>query len=160
MRIIICISLMAAITIAAHAGQSENIPESVTAIFKAKRLDKQYDFSFHMNPFYLRGDFNGDGKPDIAVLVRQTRTGKVGIAIIHSAAKDVHVVGAGTTIGNGGDNFDWMDHWHVRTKGEAGQGQAKTIALKGEALYVSKSEAASALIYWNGSRYVWRQQGD
>jgi hypothetical protein len=25
---------------------------------------------------------------------------------------------------------------------------------------VSKSEAASALIYWNGKRYVWLQQGD
>ena len=28
------------------------------------------------------------------------------------------------------------------------------------ALLVEKSEAASALIYWDGKRYVWSQQGD
>jgi hypothetical protein len=32
--------------------------------------------------------------------------------------------------------------------------------LSGGALLVEKSEAASALIYWNGKRYVWSQQGD
>jgi len=32
--------------------------------------------------------------------------------------------------------------------------------LRGDALLVGKSEAASALIYWNGKRYVWLQQGD
>jgi len=30
----------------------------------------------------------------------------------------------------------------------------------GDALLVSKSETASALIYWNGKRYTWLQQGD
>jgi hypothetical protein len=32
--------------------------------------------------------------------------------------------------------------------------------LRGDALLVGRSEAASALIYWNGKRYVWFQQGD
>jgi hypothetical protein len=32
--------------------------------------------------------------------------------------------------------------------------------LHGDALFVSKNETASALIYWNGKRYVWLQQGD
>ena len=32
--------------------------------------------------------------------------------------------------------------------------------FRSDALLVSKSEAASAVIYWNGKRYVWRQQGD
>ena len=30
----------------------------------------------------------------------------------------------------------------------------------GQARWPCKSEAASALIYWNGKRYVWYQQGD
>jgi hypothetical protein len=30
----------------------------------------------------------------------------------------------------------------------------------GDALLVSKSETASALIYWNDKRYTWFQQGD
>jgi hypothetical protein len=32
--------------------------------------------------------------------------------------------------------------------------------LHRDALLVGKTEAASALIYWNGRRYVWLQQGD
>ena len=32
--------------------------------------------------------------------------------------------------------------------------------MKGDALHVEKSESASALIYWNGRRYLWRQLGD
>ena len=32
--------------------------------------------------------------------------------------------------------------------------------LRGDGLLVGKSEAASSLIYWNGKRYVWFQQGD
>jgi hypothetical protein len=114
-----------------------------------------------MNPFYLRGDFNGDGKADIAVLVKQRSTGKLGIAIINGATDKVTVVGAGNAIGNGGDNFEWMDSWQVYSEGRAAQAaEGRGPKLHGDALLVSKSEAASALIYWNGKRYAWFQHGD
>jgi hypothetical protein len=52
-----------------------------------------------------------------------------------------------------------MDSWEIYSKDRVTKG---TSAPKphGDALLVSKSEAASALIYWNGKRYVWLQQGD
>jgi hypothetical protein len=54
-----------------------------------------------------------------------------------------------------------MDSWEVYSKGRAAQeAEASVPHLRGDALLVSKSEAASALIYWNGKRYVWLQQGD
>jgi hypothetical protein len=113
----------------------------------------QSDLSFRMNPFYLSGDFNGDGKIDIAVLVKQRTTGKLGIAIVHGATDKVTMRGAGVAIGNGGDDFEWMGSWRVYSKDsvarEAGAGGVPH--LHGDALLVSKSEAASALIYWNGS---------
>jgi hypothetical protein len=40
------------------------------------------------------------------------------------------------------------------------EGEMSVPHLRGDALLVEKSEAASALIYWNGKRYVWSQQGD
>lgn len=112
-----------------------------------------------MNPFYLRGDFNGDGKIDVAVLVKQRSTGKVGIAIINGASDKIIILGAGTAIGNGGDDFEWMDSWEIYSKDRMANGTSVT-KLRGDAVLVRKSEAASALIYWNGKRYVWLQEGD
>jgi hypothetical protein len=112
-----------------------------------------------MNPFYLRGDLNGDSKTDVAVLVKQRSTGKLGIAIIHSATDKVIILGAGNSIGNGGDDFEWMDSWEIYSKSRPSS-QTSLPRLHGDALLVGKSEAASALIYWNGKRYVWLQQGD
>ena len=113
-----------------------------------------------MNPFYLRGDFNGDGKIDVADLVKQRSTGKIGIAIINGATNKVTILGAGTAIGNGGDDFEWMDSWEIYSKADRIASGTSVPKLRGDALLVSKSEAASALIYWNGKRYIWRQQGD
>lgn len=141
--------------------QSTALPESATRLFKTG-LDRQYEFSSHLKPSHLSGDFDGDGKPDIAILVKQKSSGKIGIAVCHSSTNRVLFIGAGTEVGNGGDNFDWMDIWNVTPKATAARkvGKATTATLKGDALHVEKSESASALIYWNGRRYRWRQQGD
>jgi hypothetical protein len=143
-------------------AQSDKVPESVARVFKSTALGKLYDFSFHLRPSYLAGDFDGDRKPDIAILVKQKKSGKLGIAVLHSSTNMILVIGAGTEVGNGGDNFDWMDVWNVIPKASAARkvGRAATALLKGDALHVEKSESASALIYWNGKKYVWRQQGD
>ncbi len=144
------------------AAQLHDIPEAVERAIKKGPLVKEYDVSFHANPFYLRGDFNGDGKVDVAVLVKQRSTGKYGIAVIHGGKDKVIILGAGVGIGNGGDDFEWMDSWRVYSKDRTTRGVDETSVprLHGEALLVGKSESASALIYWNGKRYVWLQQGD
>jgi hypothetical protein len=115
-----------------------------------------------MKPSYLEGDFNGDGKMDVAVLVKARSTGKLGIAIVHGTTKKVTILGAGIGIGNGGDDFEWMDSWQVYSKTRAAHASGETSVphLRSDALLVEKSEAASALIHWNGKRYVWSQQGD
>jgi hypothetical protein len=144
------------------AAQLHDIPEAVKRAITNSPIAKDYDVSFHMNPFYLRGDFKGDGKIDLAVLVKQRSSGKLGIAIIHGGMDKVTVFGAGVGIGKGGDDFEWMDSWEVYSRGRVGRGSDETPIphFHGEALLVGKSEAASALIYWNGKRYVWFQQGD
>jgi hypothetical protein len=140
----------------------QDIPQWVVQLFSAKHLDAQYDFVFALNPSYLSADFNGDGKIDVAVLVKQRSTGKLGIAMVHAVINNIVILGAGTPIGNGGDDFSWMDSWQVYSKARAAHAEGETGAplLRGDALLVGKSEAASASIYWNGKRYVWLQQGD
>jgi len=139
-----------------------DVPETIRRVVVNGSLAKNYDVSFQIKPFYLQEDFNGDGKADIAVLVKQRSTGKLGIAIINGVTDKVTVLGAGNAIGNGGDDFEWMDSWEVYSKDratrEAGEGSAPH--LRGDALLVDKSEAASALVYWNSNHYAWFQQGD
>jgi hypothetical protein len=141
------------------AEQLQDVPREVERAIINGRLAKDYELSFHVKPLYLRGDFNGDAKADVAVLVKQHPTGKLGIAIIHGGTDKVTILGAGTPIGNGSDDFEWMDSWKIQAKDHATDGTS-VPKLRGDALLVNKSEAASALIYWNGKRYVWLQQGD
>jgi hypothetical protein len=65
-------------------------------------------------------------------------------------------------IDNGGDDFEWMDSWQVHPKDRVAReaGEPGSPRVRGDTLLVSKNESASALIYWNGKRYVWLQQGD
>jgi hypothetical protein len=135
------------------------IPDLIDGAIANESLAKKYELSYRMNPFYLRGDFNGDSKIDVAALVKERSTGKLGIAIIHGATGKVTILGAGTTIGNGGDDFEWMDSWQIYVRDHATDG-TNVPQFHGDALLVSKSEAASGLIYWNGKRYAWLQRGD
>ena len=113
-----------------------------------KKLSARYELSQKMEPFFCVGDFNGDGKSDVALLIKEKATAKIGIAIVEGGERKIKIIGAGKSFGNGGDDFSWMDTWSVRRSDKLDE------------LYVAKSEAASALIHWDGSKYRWRQEGD
>ena len=82
--------------------QIESIPVWVRNAFTEGEFDKHFEFSFHLDPWYLRGDFNGDGDADIALLIRSISDSSTGIAVCHYGQKDLHILGAGVSIGNGG----------------------------------------------------------
>ena len=129
-----------------------------------------YDLSCTLNPTHLQGDFDGDGKPDYAILVVNKATKKHGIAVVKSSATAVEILGAGGTklrVSSGPDSywlddFDWMDRWHVEPKHKVTEGLGSKVAatMRGDGIVVEKSEAASALVFWNGKRWLWKQMGD
>jgi hypothetical protein len=149
-------------SLSSPSGAIRDVPDAVKKALTNGSTGKEYDLSFRINPSYLEGDFNGDGKMDVAVLVKERSTGKLGIAIVHGTTGKVTILGAGIGIGNGGDDFEWMDSWEVysKTRGAHASGETGVPRLRGDALLVEKSEAASAMIYWNGKRYVWSQRGE
>jgi hypothetical protein len=141
---------------------ASSIPPHVMVAFAKFPLSNKYTFLTHVNPFYVQGDFNGDGKLDAAILIKEKTTGKSGIAIVHGGSTAVRVLGAGRAFGNGGDDFYWLDAWYSYPRGKVGQGaeEGAPPKLVGDAIMVIKTESASALVYWAGSQYRWYQQGD
>lgn len=136
-------------------------PQALEALNKPT-VASQYAISTQLNPFYVQGDFDGDGKLDCAILVRNKASGKLGIAIVHAGKPGVSVLGAGTAFGSGGDDFAWMDAWYVYPRGQVSKGAsgAAPPKLKGDGLMLIKTEASSGLAYWTGAQYKWYQQGD
>lgn len=128
---------------------ASSLPPQVVAAFGRFPDSSKYSFAAHLNPFYLHGDFNGDGKPDTAILVKHKASGKIGVAILHGEG-GISVLGAGRDFGNGGDDWNWMDAWRVERRKDG----------RGDALLVMKTESASGLVEWRGRGYRWRQQGD
>jgi hypothetical protein len=139
-----------------------SLPPALRESFDKSPQAKRYAFTAHINPFYLHGDFDGDGVQDTAVLIKERATGKIGTAIFHGKTNRLVIVGAGRDLGNGSDDFSWLNAWHVFRHGPVRQGAdgKPPPSLRGDALMVIKTESASALIYWDGKRYGWYQQGD
>jgi hypothetical protein len=161
---LITISVFSAGQLKYDRGIDVNLPQGVLKRFESEKFLKSYDLYDKVNPFYLRGDFDGDGVPDYAILVTSRSTKQVGIAIARSGAKKIEVLGAGGVNLQDGSvkDFAWMDVWVVERKHklEANDLDKPIGAMVGEGITVEKSESASALIYWDGKQYRWFQTSD
>ena len=132
-----------------------DLPDAVLACVKTAGAG--YAVGRKVDPPHLRADFDGDGTPDVAVLVTAVSGSRTpqGIAVCLSGTPSAIVLGAGTV-------FHYMKDldftaWHVNVRGapaaRAGVGNRKDA-------FVLEWESASGLVYWNGRRFVWQQQGD
>lgn len=139
----------------------QSLPSWAQAKWAALAGAKGLEASTRLNPFVWRGDFDGDSKPDLVLLVRQKESKKQGIVFLFQGARAPQVLGAGTDFGNGGDDFEWMDTWLVQDRGTSISGAgAKPAKLEADALLVGKEGAASALIFLKAGKAAWLQQGD
>ncbi len=142
-----------------------NFPDDVLTQFSTAAFAQDYSISRRINPFYLRGDFDGDGRPDYAILVTAKKDQSRGIAIWLSSKNKIYVIGAGHPFkfsGEESSDFDFIDDWQVYEKKpvETGVEAGPPPRLIGEAILAGKSEDGSGLIYWNGTKFLWYQQGD
>ena len=139
-----------------------NLPEWSREIVAAAESRSGVSLSSRLNPFYLQGDFDGDGRLDLAALVESAKGRKAGILVLLRGRTDPILLGAGKPLGDHGDDFSWMNVWSVYPKGPVGRGAGERTVptLRGDALLVEKSESASALLYWDGKVFRWYPQGD
>jgi hypothetical protein len=144
---------------------AEDIPDVIARHLAVGPLSKLYEIDGSINPFYLRGDFDGDGIPDYAVRIRSVQDHKTGIAIWLTSRKNFTILGAGVTFKMNDytiTDFQDLNTWQVYGKGPVAPGveAGSPPRLRTEAILAGKSESASGLIYWNGRIFVWYQQGD
>ena len=133
-----------------------------------KLKSKALTINTSKNPFYLRGDFNGDKVMDLAVLVFNQKNEK-GLIIAHGNSERTYYIvneraeaqaGADLRIpfGVGGAEF----FWHALTNGEAIEhlksnyrdSFKKGTKVVGEAISYGKMEGFGGVIYWDGKQYV------
>ena len=153
-------------------GVDWNLPDAVQKRMEDGHMFEQYTLSDHVNPFYLRGDFDGDGKPDYAVLIVNKSSRKTALAISLSTLNAIQLLGANgkkLRVGSQADSydlsdFDWMDAWQVYDHTELTPNELNDKStlgrMAGEGLLVEKTEAASSLIYWDGTKFRWYQLSD
>lgn len=148
-----------------------NLPDAVAKAFRAEGLLKKFRLSDTVNPFYLRGDFDGDGKPDYAILLESRESKHREIAVVLSRAPKVAIVGAGgfrvrVEAGKDSyffDDFDWMDAWQVEAKQHLDKSEFNPkvpAQMQGEGILAEKTEAAGGIIYWDGKQFRWYQTSD
>jgi len=145
--------------------QIENVPNEILEQVEKGPLANSYVIDGSINPFYLRGDFDGDNRPDFAFRVKSKAGSTSGIAIWLSSLRNFIVLGAGVPFKVSGasvTNLDFLNTWQVFGKAtvERGVESGPPPRLAGDAILAGKSESANGLIYWNGKVFVWYQQGD
>jgi hypothetical protein len=155
-------------------SQTTPLPEWFTDTFKKKGLDRKYLLTSNWSPSFLQADFNGDAVQDLAVLILEKATKRKGILLLHGNTKEAFIFGAGTSLGAGGNDFQWADKWALYTQKTAWETRfdketgemigAKKVALTRPGILMEDYEDGAALaggiIYWNGKKYVWIHQGE
>jgi hypothetical protein len=139
-----------------------NLPQWVCELANEKQLDERYTVYERMNPFFVAGDFDGDGKTDAAVWVMNKRTKQLGVIVMHRATRSLHILGAGNKGERGGD-WRGLDQWTVYPKAPLQRSHHEpppAPKLVGDALWFAKSESASFFVYWDGARYRYYQESD
>ncbi|MEO7998813.1 MAG: hypothetical protein ABI852_15290 [Gemmatimonadaceae bacterium] len=140
-----------AIDVPIDVSQEPPVPEWARAPWKTFAQTHSLRVSSHMKSNVISGKFDGDTTTDVAILVEHTVTKKIGIVFVHHGVTRTMQVGAGIELGNGGDNFDWMDSWKVEPRNKT---------RRTDALLVERESSASGLIYFLNGKYRWKQQGD
>jgi hypothetical protein len=137
------------------------LPDWATAKWERVSKESSLKLSGRLNPFLQRGDFDGDGKADLALFVESTKSGKYGITVLYAGDRLPSVLFAGKQLGNGGDSLDWVDIWNVQARGSLQSGKnGGQYRLGSDTLLLVKESSASALLLFENGQFKWRQQGD
>lgn len=119
------------------------IPLWADSAFASADFWARYDLTSRLDPQVAFGDLDGDGLFDVAVAIVQRGGRRRGIAIVHQIDRSVHIVGAGTPLGNAGKSIESVGAWGL-----------SELLHHRTAVHVADWHVAGWLV-WNGQSYVW-----
>jgi hypothetical protein len=128
---------------------------------KNKGLDGEIDIPdapLH-NPYFVRGDFDGDRNVDYAVIVESRKSKREGLLVCFRN-KETKAVLLGLDAKNP-PPFWLLMNWDVETKEEVSKitdadGKLIGITPKGESI-VMKGEDWIGIVYWDGKAFRWKE---
>jgi len=138
-------------------------PVEVISCIERDSFKDQIEVSLHNNPYYLRGDFDGDKRIDLAIQIKGRKTRRNGVLIC--TAKESIVLGANSPTvppfsTMPGDNFV-APHWEVFTREETRKistynpvAPKEAKKPKGESIAMIWEDGIS-IIFWDGKRFRW-----
>lgn len=135
------------------------VPEQILECLSSQTSKLSVDEA--VNPFFVRGDIDGDGDADYVVAVKNAGIGQPGILICVNAGKHVLFSGGTSRVPEGltlasdqslsAVGWTFVGKIEVRTRLKRPDVAAR---MKGEALLL-QYEDDRALIFWDGSKYRW-----
>ena len=134
-------------------------PEKLWALIEESGIQEDYVLSIcELNPWYLMGDFNGNGDYDFALLLRR-RAGnnEQKLTVIWDSGK-VAFLNRDKKL-----QYPGIEAWHIYPKNEKvqlGAEEGTPPILKGDGIMIYKLESSSSLVYWDGARFTYYWQGD
>ena len=137
------------------------IPLFVDECLDKNKLDKEVkipSIPLH-NPYFVRGDFDGDRTIDYAIIVSSRKDGREGLLICFRN-KESRAVLLGLDP-QYSPPFWLLMNWDVETSAEVGKiadadGKPIGIRPKGESI-VMKGEDWIGVVYWDGTAFRWKK---
>jgi len=137
---------------------SLHVPEEIRHCLTASGLRQKFEVIGALNPFYLRGDFDGDGSVEPAILIKNRSSSKEGILVCLQDGSAAKVLGASTQFHLASGSVDDLkfEDWEVRTELRA----VPKPTAEEDWLLKSRSDkilliwrGASGLVYWRGNQF-------
>jgi len=127
-----------------------NLPTWVPGALHDAGFAARYELFLDLNPYFQVGRFDEDDAVDVALQIRERASGKRGVAFVHSRDRSVHIVAAGQQLAPGLDDFSAIWVWRVQARAEidVSRGGGRDLLL------VSKPEASTIRLWWDGHHYA------